>query len=216
MTTDSAAERGQAAAPERYEREDDLPGQRHPSDAELRRQLTDTLRKETALVEKWVSSQDCFILSDAGKVHLPSCSDTQALMDREAAWAPYLDDLERVRDWNGTDNAPPMPALLTRADVEDLASYTACPGCTPALDHTEKRAATRGWTAVQAGGLNFRHFGTMFSLADGTELGALTRISRVETADGLDFAAEFDGIVDPVADPLTELVYRTEAAPEQS
>lgn len=214
MTTESAAERGQADAHERYAHGDDLHGQQHLSDAELRHQLADTLRKETALVEKWVSSGDSFVLSDAGKVHLPSCSDIRAIMDREAAWAPYLEDLERVRDWHGTDNAPPMPALLTRADVEDLASYTACPSCAPTLDHTEKRATARGWAAVRAGGLNFRHFGTVFSLADGTELGTLTRISRVETADGLDFAAEFDGTVVPLADPLTELVYRTETTPE--
>ncbi|HEX9228521.1 MAG TPA: hypothetical protein VF885_18110, partial [Arthrobacter sp.] len=186
-------------------REDYIRSQRHLTDEELRAQLVDTLRKEKAVVDRWVDSGDCFIISAAGKVHLPSCPSMRAVVDREAAWAPYLDDLERARDWHGSDSAPPMPALLTRADVEDLARYTSCPVCAPTLDHTDKRPVARGWTLVQAGSLNFRHFGTAFSLADGTAVGTLTKISRVETADGLNFAAEFDGIVDPVTDPLIEL-----------
>ena len=94
--------------------EDYVRSLRHLSDDELRGQLVDTLRKEKAVVDRWIDSGDCFILSAAGKVHLPSCPSMRALVDREAAWAPYLDDLERARDWHGSDNAPPMPALLTR------------------------------------------------------------------------------------------------------
>lgn len=190
-------------------KEDYIRSQRHLSDEELRAQMVDTLRKEKALVDRWTDSGDCYVLSGSGKVHLPTCSSMRAVVDREAAWAPYLDDLERARDWHGSDNAPPMPALLTRADVEELARYTSCPTCAPTLDHIDKRPSARGWTMLKAGSLNFRHFGTAFSLADGTEIGVLSRISRVETVDGLDFAAEFDGPVDPVTDPLIELMYRT-------
>lgn len=213
MTTESAAELQRAAAEAMYEQEDYLRSQGHLSDDELRAQLVDTLGKEKAVIDRWIDSGDGFILWGAGKVHLPTCPSMCVIVDREAAWAPYLDDLERVRDWHGSDSAPPMPALLTRFDVEELKRYTVCPVCAPTLDHTEERTVGRGWTLVSAGSLNFKHFGTVFSL-DGVEIGALTRISRVETADGLDFTTEFDRLVDPVTDPLTELMYRTGTRPQ--
>lgn len=195
--------------------EDSIRSERHLSDEELRAQLVDSLRKEKVLVDRWTNSGDCFIISGSGKVHLPTCPSIRAVVDREAAWAPYLDDLERARDWHGSDNAPPMPALLTRADVEELARYTSCPVCAPALDHTDKRPTARGWKTLKVGSLNYLHFGTSFSLVEGAEIGVLTKLSRVETADGLDFAAEFDGIVDPVTDPLTEVMYRTGTTPQR-
>ena len=187
--------------------------EKHLSDEELLQQLADTLRGEKAVIERWVDSGDCFILTAAGKVHLPSCPTMRNLVDREAAWAPYLDDLERVRDWQGSDSAPPMPALLARSDVEDLMRYSACPVCAPTLDLKDKRPVVPGWTLLPAGSLNFKHFGIAFSLAEGIEIGALIKISKVETADGLDFSAEFDGAVDPITDPLTELMYRTGERP---
>jgi hypothetical protein len=195
---------------------DDLMSQRDQSDEALLAQLADTLHKEKALVDRWSASGDCFIISDSGKVHLPTCPTVGPLVDREAAWAPYLDDLERVRDWHGTDNAPPMPALMTRADVEELTRYTSCPDCAPVLDHTEKRPSVRGWTTLKAGSLGFRHFGVPFSLVAGAEIGVLIKLSRVETADGLDFAAEFGGIAEPVTDPLAEVMYRDGTRPQAS
>lgn len=212
--TETAGDRQRTAWDELHAQEDFIRSQRHLSDDELRAQLVDTLRKEKALVDQWVDSGDCFIISGSGKVHLPTCPSMRALVDRDAAWAPYLDDLERVRDWHGDDNAPPMPALLTRADVEDLARYTSCPVCAPSLDHADKRPSARGWTMLKAGSLNYRHFGTAFSLADGTEIGVLTRIAKDETADGLEFAAYFDGVVEPVTDPLIEVMYRTGTRPK--
>lgn len=214
--TETAHDRESAAWYELNAREDYIRSQRHLSDDELRAQLVDTLRKEKTLVDQWIDAGDCFIVSGSNKVHLPKCPSMRAVVDREAAWAPYLDDLERVRNWHGSDNAPPMPALMTRADVEDLTRYTSCPVCAPTLDHTDKRPVARGWTALKAGALNYRHFGTEFSLADGKEIGVLTRITRDETADGLDFAAYFDGTVEPVADPLVELMYRTGTRPQAS
>lgn len=211
--TETADDRQRAAWDELNEREDYIRGQRHLSDEELRAQLVDTLRKEKALVERWVDSDDCFIVSGSGKVHLPTCPSMRAVVDRDAAWAPYLDDLGRVRDWHGGDSAPPMPALMTRSDVEDLVRYTSCTVCAPALDHTDKWPSARGWTIVKAGNLNYRHFGTAFSLAEGSEIGTLTRITRDETADGLDFAAYFDALIDPVTDPLIEVMYRTGTRP---
>lgn len=214
--TDKADDRPDSAGSGLNVQVDTLTGQRQLSDEELLAQLADTVRKEKALVERWTASGDCFILSGSSKVHLPTCPSVSAVVDREAAWAPYLNDLERVREWHGTDNAPPMPALMTRADVEDLTRYSSCPVCAPTLDHADKRPSAPGWTALKAGSLNFRHFGIPFSLAEGAEIGVLTKLSRVETADGLDFAAAFDGIVDPVTDPLTEVMYRTESGPQVS
>ena len=72
-------------------------------------------------------------------------------VDRDAAWAPYLSHLERVRDWHGSDNAPSMPRMLTRAEVEGLKTYKTCPLCAPTLDHTNKRRGVRGWTNLKAG-----------------------------------------------------------------
>ena len=214
--TDTADSLPHAAGDGLNSQEDHLTGPRPLSDEVLLAQLADTVQKEAALVDRWIASGDCFIISGSGKIHLPTCPSVSAVVDREAAWAPYLEDLERARDWNGSDNAPPMPALLTRADVEDLAHYTSCPECAPALDHQEKRSSVRGWTALEAGSLNFRHFGIPFCLVEGAEIGVLTKLSRVETADGLDFAAVFDGIVDPVTDPLTEVMYQTGTGPQTS
>lgn len=214
--TETAHDRERAAWDELNAREDHVQSQRHLSDEELRTQLVDTLRKEKAVVDRWADSGDCFIISGSGKVHLPTCPSMRALVDRDAAWAPYLDDLERVRDWHGDDNAPPMPAFLTRADVEELARYTSCSVCEPSLAHTDKRPSARDWTLLKAGSMNYRHFGTAFSLVDGTELGILTRIARDETADGLEFSVYFDGLIDPVTDPLLEVMYRTGTRPQAS
>ncbi|MDQ0755583.1 hypothetical protein [Arthrobacter sp. B3I4] len=214
--TDTADDRPNSAGSGLSVQEGDLTSQRQLSDEELLAQLADTVRKEKALVDRWTASGDCFIISGSGKVHLPTCSSVSAVVDRQAAWAPFLDDLDRVRAWHGTDNEPPMPALMTRADVEELTRYSSCPECSPTLDHRDKRPSARGWTTLEAGNLNFRHFGIPFSLVEGAEIGVLTKLSRVETADGLDFAAEFDGIVDPVTDPLTEVMYRTDFGPQMS
>ncbi|MET4144117.1 hypothetical protein [Arthrobacter sp. UYCo732] len=177
MTTESPDDLQRAASQALSEQEDYLRSQRHLTDEQLLSQLVETLRKEKAVIDRWVDSGDCFILSGSGKVHLPSCPSMQALVDREAAWAPYLDDLDRVRNWQSSDNAPPMPALMTRADVEDLKRYSSCTVCAPTLDHTDKRPVARGCTLLPAGSLNYRHFGTSLTLVDdGVELGVLTKI----------------------------------------
>lgn len=178
-----------------------------------KKELADTLGQEKAVVE---DSGDCFVISGSNKVHLPTCPSMRTLVDRDAAWAPYLDDLERVRDWHGDDNAPPMPALMSRTDVEDLARYTSCRTCAPSLDHTDKRPTEKGWTLLKAGSLNYPHFETAFALPGGGELGALTKLSRVETANGLDFAATSDWVIDPGVDPLIEVMYRTGSRPQES
>lgn len=214
--TETAEDRERAAWDELNAQEDFIRSQRHLSDDELRAQLVEALRKEKAVINRWLDAGDCYIVSGSGKVHLPTCPSMRTLVDREASWAPYLDDLERARNWHGDDNAPPMPALMTRADVEDLTRYTSCTVCAPSLDHTDKRPSARGWTLLKAGSLNFKHFGTAFSLADGTELGTLTRIVRDETAEGLEFAVYFDGLIDPVTDPLIEVMYRTGTRPKTS
>jgi hypothetical protein len=214
--TDTAESRERAAWDELNAQEDYIRSMRHLSDDELRAQLVETLGKEKARIGAWLDSGDCFIISGAGKVHLPDCPSMRQFMDRDAAWAPYLDDLERVRDWHGDDNAPVFPALRTRADIESMKSYKVCPLCAPTLDHTDKRIGAKGWTALKAGSLNRRHLGTAFSLPNGTEIGVLTRLGTVETISGTDFQADFEGLDSPVTDPATELMYRTGTRPQES
>jgi hypothetical protein len=65
------------------------------------------------------------------------------------------------------------------------------------------------WTYLPARSLGTKHFGTEFHLPPGTLLGVLTKISTVETIDGLEFSAEFEHAEAPVTDPDTELMYQT-------
>lgn len=211
-TAEADLAREQEASRALYEQEDFVMRMGHLSDEELTQQLIATLQREKDLVEDWLDSGDCFIVSSAGKVHLPQCQSMRQLVDRDAAWAPYLSHLERVRDWHGSDNAPSMPRMLTRAEVEGLKTYKTCPLCAPTLDHTNKRRGVRGWTCLKAGSLKTNHFGKKFSFADGAEIGALTRISNVETAEGTEFRAEFDGLERPITEPSTELMYPTPSA----
>lgn len=211
-TQDTADERKRASSEALYAQEDFLRRVSYLSDEELTQQLLITLRMEKEAVDSWLDSGDRFILASSGKVHLPECTSMRQFMDRDAAWAPYLGDLERVRDWHGSDNAPAMPRVLTRAEVEGLRAYKRCPLCAPPLDHTDKRRGIHGWTTLKAGGLRTRHFGKDFSLVDGTRVGELTKISRVETAAGLEFQAEFSGRDFPVTDPATEMMYATPRA----
>lgn len=211
-TPDTADKRERAASEALYEQEDFLRRMAYLSDEELTQQLVTTLRKEKEAVDSWLDSGDCFILASSGKVHLPECTSMRQFVDRDAAWAPYLRDLERVRDWHGSDNAPAMPRMLTRAEVEGLRAYKACPLCAPTLDHTDKRRGIRGWTTLKAASLRAQHFGRDFSLVDGTRIGELTKISKVETAAGMEFQAEFSGRDFPVTDPATEMMYTTPRA----
>ena len=207
--TETAQGRLRSAMDELNAQEDYVRSMRHLTDEQLRAQLVDTLRKEKAKIADWLDSGDCFIIAGSGKVHLPSCPSMRQFVDRDAAWAPYLDDLERVRDWHGDDNAPAFPALRTRAQIEAMRTYRICPTCAPTLDHTDKRSGAKGWTVLKAGSLNRRHLGTTFSRSDGTGIGVLAKISTIETLEGTDFHAVFDGLDSPVTDPATELMYRT-------
>lgn len=207
--TETATDRLNTAWDDIADQEDYIRGMRHLSDDELRAELVDRLGREKAVVAAWLDAGDCFLISGAGKVHLPNCQSMAMFVDRDRAWALYLRDLERVRDWHGDDHAPPMPALLTRADVESMTAYKTCPLCAPTLNHTDKRVGVKGWTVLKAGSLNRKHLGTVFSLPDGSEIGALTKISRVDTLDGTDFRAEFEGLGSPVTGQATEVMYRT-------
>ena len=214
--TEAAEVRLRTAMDELNAQEDYVRSMRHLSDEQLRAQLVDSLGKEKARIAHWLDSGDCYIIAGSGKVHLPSCPSMRQFMDRDAAWAPYLDDLERVRNWHGDDNAPAFPVLRSRAQIESLRTYRICPMCAPSLDHTDKRNGVKGWTVLKAGSLNRKHLGTTFSLADGTGVGALTRLATVETVEGTDFRAEFDGLGSPVTDPATALMYRTGTRPKAS
>lgn len=192
-----------------YEHEDFLRRKDFLSDEELTRQLVSILHQEKITVNHWLDTGDCFVLSSSGKVHLPLCPSMRQFVDRDAAWAPFFRDLEGVRDWHGSPNAPTMPRMLTRTEVEGLRTYQSCPVCAPTLDHTDKRRGARGWKTLKAGSLKGNHFGKSFCLVDGTEIGALAKISIVETVEGVDFRAEFDGLASPVTDSSAEVMYLT-------
>ena len=70
-TADAILAREQAASRTLYEQEDFVMRMGHLSDEELTQQLIATLQREKNLVEDWLDSGDCFIVSSAGKVHLP-------------------------------------------------------------------------------------------------------------------------------------------------
>jgi hypothetical protein len=98
----------------------------------------------------------------------------------------------KTLEWLNEDNLPQRPNLKTPAQIEALPKYTACPLCTPDLAHVNKPQRAITWTYIPAASLKSKHFGTEFRLANGTRLGALTRITTEETIDELAFKAEFD------------------------
>lgn len=206
---ETAAERAEAASQALSEQEDYLRSLRYLTDDELLAQMRETLAREKMAMNAWLDSGDCFIIAGSGKVHLPSCPSMHQFVDRDAAWSVYFRYPERVRDWHGDDNAPAWPILRTRAQIEALPKYMACPLCAPDLDHADKRSGAKGWTYLAASSLKSKHFGTEFSLTDGTALGALTKISTEETMDGLVFSAVFAEAEAPITDPDTRLMYRT-------
>lgn len=201
-------EKARAASDKLYEQEDYLRSMRYLSDEQLRDQLRARLREEKKWVDEWLAKGDCFLISRTWKVHLPKCPSMHRLLDRESAWAPYFDDLEHIRNWHGGDNGPELPNLMSRRQVESLKRYTACAVCAPALDHADKRSDTPGWVSLRAGRLKSHHFGVGFKTADGLEIGALLRVSRVETSNGLEFRAEFEGSDEPLIDPGQIVLYR--------
>lgn len=207
--TQSPEELEEAAAEALSDQEDYLRSLRYLSDDELLAQMRAKLAEEKRAMNEWLDSGDCYIISGSGKVHAPTCGSVRPFVDRDAAWEPYFANLDRVRDWHGDDSAPSWPILATRAEVESLPKYIACSVCAPELNHADKRIGAKGWTVLPVSSLKSKHFGTEFRLADGTELGALTRISTEETIEGLIFTAEFDKAEAPVADPATKVMYRT-------
>lgn len=86
--TESATDRLNAAWAELSGQEDYIRSMRHLSDEDLRAQLVATLRDEKSAVTRWLDAGDCFVMSGAGKVHLPSCPSMTAFVDRDKAWEP--------------------------------------------------------------------------------------------------------------------------------
>lgn len=207
---DSPAGQAAAAARELYKQEDFLRALQDLSHDELRERMRATVALETAAMQEWLVAGDCYIISLAGKVHLPMCLSMHRFVDRAEAWGLNLRYPQRLReDSRGDDPIPVWPNLRTRAQIEGLSSYTPCPLCTPLPVPPEKRFGTNNWTYLRARNLKSKHFGTDFRLADGSVVGALTKITTVETIDGLDFTAEFGPAKAPITDPDTELMYRT-------
>ena len=208
--TDSRAERTAVAARALYKQEDFLRSLDGLSDEELREHMRVTADLEKAAIKEWLDSGDCYIISLAGKVHLPTCDSMGRFVDRDSAWGLNFRFPKRLLgEGPDADPIPIWPILRTRAQIESLPSCTPCPLCAPMPVAPEKRFGANSWTYLRARSLNSKHFGTEFRLAEGTLLGALTKISTVETIDGFDFTAEFEHAEAPITDPDTEMMYRT-------
>lgn len=207
---DSPAGQAAAAARKLYKQEDYLSTLHDLSDDELRERIKETVALEEQAMQEWLDSGDCYIVSLAGKVHLPTCDSMRRFVDRRAAWGLNLRFPERLQGNSpDEDPIPVWPLLKTRAQIEAMPRRTACPLCKPGLAHLDKARRAITWTYLPARSLKSKHFGTEFRLPEGTLLGALTRITTVETIDGLVFTAEFEHAEAPVTDPDTELMYQT-------
>lgn len=207
---DSPAGQAAAAARELYRQKDYISALAGQSDVELRERIRETVALEEQAMQEWLDSGDCYIVSLAGKVHLPTCDSMKRFVDRQAAWGLNLRFPERLRgDSPDEDPIPVWPLLKTRAQIEAMPRRTACPLCKPDLAHLDKARRTVTWTYLPARSLKSKHFGTEFRLPEGTLLGPLTKITTVETIDGLNFRADFEHAEAPVTDPDTELMYQT-------
>ncbi|WP_159618108.1 hypothetical protein [Arthrobacter zhaoguopingii] len=207
-TEEEARAKAQDSVKRLNEEEDYLRRQEYLSDADLLALLAKTVRSEKQTLDRWHAEGEFFIRAQSGKIHLPACPSMRQRVDRDAAWAPYLQDLERVRDWHGGDNAPEFPHLLKRHQVEALSRYQSCPTCAPTLDHIVKRPGRKGWTTLPARSLKHHHFGRTFFTEAGDELGELVRITNIATADSLEFKADFNS-GRSTSDQSLALTYRT-------
>lgn len=208
--TDSPAQQAVAANRAQYRQEDFLRGLESLSENEIRDFMEETVALEGVAMQEWLDSGDCYIVSLAGKVHLPTCESMRRFVDRDAAWGINFRWPRRLVDPpEGENPVPVWPMLRTRAQLEAMPKRTACPLCRAGLVHLNKPQVAVTWTYLPARSLGSKHFGTEFRLPSGTLLGALTRISTVETIEGLEFSAEFEHAEAPVTDPDTEVMYQT-------
>jgi hypothetical protein len=206
---DSPAGQAAAAARELYKQEDYNSGLASRSDDELRERIRETVALEEQAMQEWLDSGDCYIVSLAGKVHLPTCESMRRFVDRQAAWGLNFRFPERLQgDSPDEDPIPVWPILRTRVQIEAMPRRTACPLCSPDLARLDKTQRAISWTYLPARSLKSKHFGTEFRLPEGTLLGALTKITTPEMIDGLD-RAEFEHAEAPVTDPDTEMMYQT-------
>ncbi|MHA7209570.1 hypothetical protein [Arthrobacter sp. MDT1-65] len=206
---DSAEARRSAAMDELNAREDYLRREEYRSDDELRAELKETIRQEKKTVDSFAGTE-YYVVSESGKVHLPTCGVVRRYFDRDAIWEPYLDDLKWARDWHGDYRPPRMPNLYTRAAIESSEKYEMCELCSPTLDHTTKgarEAKDKHWQSVVVGRLAEQHFDKPLFTLEGDELGTLVRVASLRTKDGLDFQAEFTtGAV--LTDPESKVRYK--------
>lgn len=206
---DSPAARAAAASRAQYKQEGYLQSLSDLSEDELRQQMSVTLSLEKEAMKEWLDSGDCYIISQAGKVHVPTCQSMGRFVDRDAAWFTNFRFPGRLLDCPDDDPIPVWPIFRTRAQIERLSNRMACPLCARHLAFLDKPEMPITWTYLRASSLNSKHFGTDFKLSDGTPLGALLRITTEETIEGLTFSAKFSQAEAPITDPDTELMYRT-------
>lgn len=192
-------ERQRKASSNLYEQEDYLRRQEYLSDDDLRDRMRESIRIEQKRIDS-ILGTEFYIMAGSGKIHLPTCPSVRQLLDQAAMWEPYLQDLERARDWHGSDNSPSRPAMFSRTTVETLEEYETCGLCVPPLNHQSKRRAPKNWQPLRAGSLGANHFDKDLFTGEDDHLGALDRVTTVLTKDGARFRAEFSNgqtITDP-------------------
>lgn len=163
--------------------------------------LPDTIRAEQAVIDAALTAGATHLVNETGdgrRVHTLTCPAVRDKLDRQVAW-------ERDGVFDDRGNVIQMakaPVLMTREQVEQLATYRRCRTCCPVTDHAVKTRAER---TVQVANLTDRHFGRRLVTLDGRDLGVLERVTvdrwadRVEvtvhtdagTFTGADFAAVF-------------------------
>jgi hypothetical protein len=78
---DSPAGQAAAAARKAYKQEDYISDLAALRDDELRERIRETVALEQEAMQEWLDSGDCYIVSLAGKVHLPTCDSMKAVCE---------------------------------------------------------------------------------------------------------------------------------------
>ncbi|MGO4431721.1 hypothetical protein AB4Y88_00025 [Paenarthrobacter sp. RAF9] len=142
-------------------------------------------REQLAVDDKLRSKEPVFVITASGtrRVHLPECFHVRHVLDRKQAWAHVLSG-DGALTLNHLSLVYAQPHILSRKEVEQLSSYSACQACSPTLDHQQKqwRFNPKPMLAVN---LSQKHMGRNVSTPEGEALGQLISPQRIVTVEGI-------------------------------
>lgn len=142
-------------------------------------------REQAVVDEKLRSKEPVFVITASGsrRVHLPECFHVRHVLDRKQAWAHVLNG-DGELTLNHLSLVYAQPHILSRNEVEQLNSYSACQACSPTLDHQQKQ-----WKfnpkPMLAVNLGRKHIGRNVSTPEAEALGQLISHQRIVTVDGI-------------------------------